>query len=707
MRMLSFFTSLVVLVLFLSLTACEGSKATPTPNVVYVVVTNTPTLTATQPSPTPTRTVLPTRTHVPTYTPKPTKVIPPTETPSPLPVFTPQDFSGHPLAGIGTPFSKAGEVITEQNLGRLIELARWGKGVITDIAFSPDGKWLGVAASTGIYFYDTQSWAESFAFNYAKTVWSFAFSQDGKHFAVGFEDRIVQIVDIHSQKTLQTFQMERGPIEIVFVHNDRYLLSTSDYDLPEFWDLETNRPVNLSDLVGGMPNYVIPSVDGKTFVVLFGNEVRFWDLETGEFSQSYSNDYNYFSGVAKSSSYFVQSPWDGYFEVRRLDNGEITWSADASCQDCVEFFLPGEHSQNCEYGIYDVGPSSISNLQFSPDEKYLITHFLGRIQIRETSNGKLLRQMDANTDLAFSPNGLWMAWGATDGIVHIEQISNQQELETLVGFSTGVQNIKFEPGGNRIAIQSWDGFRIRAVNDGGLFRKFDVNDLDFSPDGNLIALGYQNGKVEIRNNSDLSLVRSLEYNPYPVSQIEFSSQGKWLVSVNDCMVYATNTTNWSNSYTINALMGPVSVLLSPNEDNLLLSRWYETELYQLSDGFLVDQSTLALYEDDNTIFAPDGNSVIKFIGGGLSIRDLLGNTIQDISVDWSSAGAGKFSPDGKLVAAVGWDGGIYIWRASDWQLLVTLQNSTDRSDSLAFSPDGLYIAIGSYNGTVSIWGIAP
>jgi WD40 repeat protein len=104
---------------------------------------------------------------------------------------------------------------------------------------------------------------------------------------------------------------------------------------------------------------------------------------------------------------------------------------------------------------------------------------------------------------------------------------------------------------------------------------------------------------------------------------------------------------------------------------------------------------------------PDGNSVIKFVSGDLSIRDLLGNTIRDISIDWSSSETGQFSPDENLFATIGRDGGIYIWRVSDWQLLVTLQNSTNRSDSLAFSPDGLYIAIGSYNGTVSIWGIAP
>lgn len=695
-----------LLFIFFFFSACGSPPPPPLVTLtsqekVTVVITNTPTAT---------RTLLPsatlTRTPAPTYTPRPIKTPTPTDTPTPRPIFIPQDFTAHPLPGIGTPFAKSDEVITEENLSNLTELARWGKGVIVDMEFSSDGKWLGVAAMTGVYLYDTENWEEKMTFNFEKTVWSFAFSQDSQRFAVGFEERMIQIMDIYARQPLQNFQMERWPGELAFVGGDRYLLSTSDYDLAELWDFETNRSVNLPALVGESPDYVIPSADGKTFAVLTDHEMRFWDFETGEFSQVYQEAYNDFPGIAKSDDYFVQSSWAGSFEVRRASDGEIVWTADAWCYECFELFLPKDHAPTCEYGYYDPQPASISYFQFSPDEKFLYTFFLGQIQIRDVSNGNLVRQIKSNTALTMSPDGKWQAWGAPDGTVHIEQASNSQEIKSFVGYTPGVQEVKFSSS-NQVVISSWDAFRIRALQEGGLYRKIEVNDLAVSADGVWIALGYSDGKVEIRNYSDFSLIHTLKDNPYPVSHLEFSPQGNWLLSIHDCMVYGTDTQTWTNRYVVNAVQAPVSILIFPSEDVFLLSRWDETERYQLSDGQLIGPSELYL-DEGRAIISPDGTAYLLFGSKSLRFYDLQSEALQkEIPLDWASAGFGNFSPDGSLFAVVDLDGTLRLWRVSDWQLLSTVLNSTDRLNSLAFSPDGKYIALGSWNGTVSIWGISP
>jgi WD40 repeat protein len=42
-------------------------------------------------------------------------------------------------------------------LEQVVELARWGKGSILKVAYSPDGKLLAVATSIGIYLYDANT----------------------------------------------------------------------------------------------------------------------------------------------------------------------------------------------------------------------------------------------------------------------------------------------------------------------------------------------------------------------------------------------------------------------------------------------------------------------------------------------------------------------------------------------------------------------
>jgi hypothetical protein len=57
----------------------------------------------------------------------------------------------------GTPVPWPREVISAENAVDVVELARWGKGTIHGLAWSPDGNALAVASSIGIYLYAAQT----------------------------------------------------------------------------------------------------------------------------------------------------------------------------------------------------------------------------------------------------------------------------------------------------------------------------------------------------------------------------------------------------------------------------------------------------------------------------------------------------------------------------------------------------------------------
>jgi WD40 repeat protein/uncharacterized caspase-like protein len=66
----------------------------------------------------------------------------------------------------------------------------------------------------------------------------------------------------------------------------------------------------------------------------------------------------------------------------------------------------------------------------------------------------------------------------------------------------------------------------------------------------------------------------------------------------------------------------------------------------------------------------------------------------------------KYSPDGKIIAAAGWDKTIKLWSAQTGALINTLKGHQDGVNSITFSPDGQLLISGSEDKTIKIWNIA-
>lgn len=73
------------------------------------------------------------------------------------------------------------------------QLARWGKGITFKVAYSPDGRFLAVASSIGVFLHDTQTLAETRFIETNKWVESVAFSLDGQILAAGSRNGTVQL----------------------------------------------------------------------------------------------------------------------------------------------------------------------------------------------------------------------------------------------------------------------------------------------------------------------------------------------------------------------------------------------------------------------------------------------------------------------------------------------------------------------------------
>jgi len=112
----------------------------------------------------------------------PTPVTPaPTLTEAPTPTEMP------------TPYPPPREPLGPENAARVAQLARWGKGWVAEIAFSPDGRLLAVASSIGVYLYAAADLREVRFLPTDSPVRSVAFSPDGHLLASESRDGTVRL----------------------------------------------------------------------------------------------------------------------------------------------------------------------------------------------------------------------------------------------------------------------------------------------------------------------------------------------------------------------------------------------------------------------------------------------------------------------------------------------------------------------------------
>ena len=81
----------------------------------------------------------------------PTQTITPILISSPTPTFQPTL----------NPQSSGWEYMSPENIGNIELVDQWGKGYVTGVDITEDGSMIAVAASTGVYLYDTSNYKET------------------------------------------------------------------------------------------------------------------------------------------------------------------------------------------------------------------------------------------------------------------------------------------------------------------------------------------------------------------------------------------------------------------------------------------------------------------------------------------------------------------------------------------------------------------
>jgi len=275
--------------------------------------------------------------------------------------------------------------------------------------------------------------------------------------------------------------------------------------------------------------------------------------------------------------------------------------------------------------------------------------------------------------------------------------------------------------GDLLAYVVGDQITLRQLSTGAVIRRWQarggVNDLRFSPDGQLIGAACRDFRVRIWRVSDGALRFTLNHAYSPI-RLAFSMNGQWMATADDfgrVLLWnrATGALIGGRRYHSVPVMG---VAFSPDNRWLVsASRYPETGL-NLVD--LVGNAQAWIYSagDDPTSveFAPDSTQM--FIGttqgrigrwttAGAPLSPLVAHTyVHALDRAGTRLVSGSYlfrlSVDPFAEPVRSYPGAVQVWDTNTGALLATHYGSTIRPMSLAVLPDGTRIAVGDRYGKI-------